>query len=720
MSGLGRDEGTEPEVRGTHNELSGTVGGSAVQIGHVGGDVNVVAGSSALPVTVPHEVPVSLPGFVNREDERSQAGGLLDPDAKGPALIAVFTGLPGVGKTATAQCVVGENEGAYAGGELFVDFARLRDRGGTAVSDGLADCLRALGVDDRVMPPTLAGRANLYRTRTKSTPVLVMLDDVAEPAEVAPFVPTAPGSAVLVTSNRQLSELLLDDAAVVPIDPLHDVAGADLLTALCGKQRQSAEPEALGELAALCGGLPIALRVAAARLRSHPSLRVSDLVAEIASDDSGLSAFELSGAGQVASVFTASYRDLPVGAARLYRRLGLLPGPDFTAELAAALDGGEPAEERRLLGFLVEANLVTDGGTGRYRLHSLVRRHARGCASEDEPEESRATTLRRAVRYLLRYAAFADLAVMGAGRLRITSHEELLAGVPNPFEGENAKVRALDWLDTERPNLMAVLRVAVDQGWHRQAWQLAEAMTALYVNRRYLEDWIESTRLGVTAAQLDQAPEAVARLRSFVSRALTDLGDLTSARAALDESLPIAQESGHRRLEASVWELIGRYHDEQAHESGRAVEAYQRARELFDQAEDKRGSAFVQYFLGRSQDCEAGSEQALHTLQRALELIREVPDQRMAGRALASIGTAHAHLGDYASAVSTLDEAIADLAAGNDIYYEAQAREALAEVAERMGDRALQQENLQRALEIHATFGSPRVHDLQAALARMA
>jgi tetratricopeptide (TPR) repeat protein len=728
VSNLGHEDEPESKVQGAHNDLSGTVWGPALQIGQVSGNVTV-GDAAARVVMVPHEVPASLPGLVDREAERRRVRELLTPETRGVVRIAVLTGLPGVGKSTTARQVVEETAGGFAGGELYVDFAQLRDDSGTAVSTGLADCLHALGVNHAVMPPTLTGRQNQFRTCTNNKAVLVVLDDVVEAAEVAPFVPQAPGSVVLVTSDSRLSELVLEEAAMVPIEPLNEPAARELLTAVCGQHRAEAEPEAVGEVLGLCEGLPAALRVAGARLRGHPSLSVAELVAEITAEDSGLKAFDYpekrEKRGEVSRVFTACYRHLPVAAACLYRWLGWLPVQDFTGELVAALGGeGEAAEQRRLLGLLVEANLVRDDGAGRYRLHSLARRHARGCAEEDEPEDSRAQVSERVVEFFLRRAAFADRAVLGEGRLRIGSHEQLISQLPDPFDGEPAA--ALDWLDAERSNLLATARIAVKERWYRETWQLVEAMTALYVNRRYLEDWIEATRLAVTAARLDEAPKARARLQSFVSRAFTDLGDLDSAWAELEESLPIAQESADRRLEASVWELIGRWHDahartqeDQAPSRSRAVEAYHRALELFTEEGDQRGYAFVLYFLGQSLHA-AGSDEALPTLQRARTLIHMVGDQRMEGRALASIGTAHASCGEHTLAAATLREAIDILSAGEHVYYEAQACEALATVAESLGDRELQRENLRRALEIHVRLGSPRIEELHAALARLA
>ncbi|WP_243788001.1 NB-ARC domain-containing protein [Saccharopolyspora gloriosae] len=684
------------------NSVSGTAAGPVVQTGAHYGDTYI----GATPVRVPREIHPLTIEFVNRERERTRTRELLaHSDGTSGSKIVMLTGLPGVGKSATARHVAGEL-GAYPGGELFVDFAKLRGPDGAAVSDALADCLRSLGVQDKVMPSTLAGRAGLYQTWTSESPVLVLLDDVAEPAEVAPFVPKAPGSSVLVTSNRRLSELLLDEASVVEIAPLGDAAGSELMQAMCGVRRAEQEPAAMRELAGLCGGFPEMLRIMAAALREHPSLRVAELVEENHADGS-----------QLTSPFNVAYRMLPAEPAGLYRRLGLLPVGEFDLELVRAV-ADAPARARRELVALLDAHFVVDDGNGRYRMHDLVRAHARACAERQDSAESRADAVRRIVRHCLHRAAFADLAMLGPGRLRITDHAELLAGQEQPFTGERAKQDATSWMDTERATLAAVLRSAVDGGLHREAWQLAEAMTALYVNRRYLLEWVAATDLGVRAAELDESPDAVARLRSFVSRAFTDLGELDRARAELDAALPVAQRLGRPRLLASVWELVGRYGDATG-DGARATEAYGQALELFTAAEDLRGRAFVTYFLGCSQDADGGSRQALETLREALRLIREVPDERMAGRALTGIGAAHARLGEHHAATEALHEAISVLTAGEDHYYAAQAREKLAEVAAASGDVALQRENLRGALAVYESLGSPRVARVRAELAQL-
>jgi hypothetical protein len=242
--------------------------------------------------------------FVNREVELAAVARMVAGHAAGPSRIAVCTGLPGVGKSALVRKVVEEHRGAFPGGELLVEFGAA-DAGGISVGDALASCLLALGVAESVMPSALSDRVGLYRTRTAALPTLVVLDDVADPAQVTPLVPSAPGSLVLVTSTARLTELRLDGAELVDVAPLDDVSGARMLRELCGP-RVDAEQAALRSLVRECGGLPVALRAAAARLLGRRSLAVDQLVTEIAAERHGY--FPARGQDSTTAVFSLIYR----------------------------------------------------------------------------------------------------------------------------------------------------------------------------------------------------------------------------------------------------------------------------------------------------------------------------------------------------------------------------------------------------------------------------
>ncbi|MHA7958452.1 hypothetical protein ACX9I7_11925 [Streptomyces sp. L500] len=663
------------------------------------------------PVTVPHQVPPSTPRFVNRVDELADMDGWLDPDAGGPPRIAVLSGLPGVGKSTTARRWAETARGRYPGGELYVDFAELRGPtgGGADVSAGLARCLRALGVEDRYLPATLGELAGLYRSRTAEQGVLVVLDDVTHPAHVSALLPAAPGSAVLATSGRRLGELVLDGARLLPLDPLDADSGSRLLAELCGPARIAAEPEAAARLVEGCGGLPVALHLAAARLLTHRRLTVAALAAELEAESGGLAALSLDPANGMSALLGIACRDLPADALRLYRRLGLLPGRGFDAETAAAADGSDPATARRLLDVLDAASLLEDAVRDRHRLHDLVRRHARDRAESDEPAAEREAALGRIVDHYTVRAAFADRAVMG-NRLRITDHDELLTGHEDPFTGPGARDTALDWLEAERADALAVLRAAAAHGLDRRAWQLAESLTALYLHHRHLADWIESGTLGAAAAARTGDRAAEARLRSLLSRPLMDTGAHDRAREELETATVLADASGHPVLRASVREFSGRYWDR--YDPARAVRVYEDSLALNVAADEPRGAALARFFMGGALIASGDREAGLAALTASYEALSALGDVRMAGRALAALGR---HAGS-AEALERAAEMLRETRAG---HYEAEVREELAGLLERSGDAQAARGHLSRAVELLAAGGSPRAGELRERLSAL-
>lgn len=481
------------------------------------------------------------------------------------------------------------------------------------------------------------------------------------------------------------------------VEPLDDEHGAALVVRLSRRAVDPGHPD-LAVLVRQCDGLPVALKAAAARLRRQPGLTIPALTEEIA----------LTGHDTLTAVFATSYGRLPPEQAAMFRCAGILPGPDFTNKIAAVATDTQPSECRRLLEELVEANLLDQAATGRFRLHGLLRRYARDRAHAEEGTAV-AATQRRAAEHLLELAAYADLRVLGPLRFRCTDHETLLPDPNNPFADKGS---ALGWLDAERATLLATMHLAQQHGWHELGWQLAEAASALYVEHRYLVDWTESGELGAMAARLAGNPEAEARLRSFASRAWSDLGQLDRAHRELEIALPLAESATNPRLLASVWEMYGRYYDHQG-DHGRAADAYRLAIELFASVPDRRGVAFVSMFFGLSQDAAGEPERALDTLRQAVELIREVDTGRMPGRALTALGQVASRLGRDKEARAALDEAVRVLQACGNTFYEAQAQEALADLVLRAGDRDGARASLTRQRDLFAELGSPDIAAVQ-------
>ncbi|OMI37596.1 NB-ARC domain-containing protein [Streptomyces sparsogenes] len=733
-----------PDVPGAPNGLGAPNGPDAPDVPDVP-DVPDGPDASDRP-----DAPDGLGGPGGRNGAVAPGGpdGSGGPAGAGSPRIALLSGLPGVGKRATVRRWVERARDRFPGGQLYVDFARLRREGaaGGDVSEGLRHCLRSIGVAEEYLSGDLAELTAHYRSHSAERRVVVVLDEVSEPAQVRALIPKAPGSVVLATSRDRLGELVWDGARLLPVEPLSADSGRRLLARLCGEDRVRAEPEAAARLVEWCGGLPVALYVVAARLAVHRRLTLSALAAELADENRRLAGLSMTGErgmggprmggprmgdsrpGEehtVSAVFTVAYRDLPQDVARLYRLLGACPGRSFDTGGAAAVGGLPASAVTPLLDALERASLLDVGEDGRYRLHDLVRLHARDLAGAEEREAA----LARAMEYQLTGAAFADRAIMG-WRLRIADHEERMrrAG-PDPFDrnrsgGEgDGREAALAWLEAERADALAVLRAAAAHGgMDRQTWQLAEALTALYLHHRHLADWIESGELGAEAAARDGQPAAEARLRAVLSRPLMDLGEFERARQQLDTAILRADEAAaatpeDRRLtllRGSVQEFSGRYWDR--FDPSRAAEAYAAARALSAEAGEERGVAIALYFLGCSQSATGRHEEGLATLRDADERLRGLGDVRMAARAQAAIGVAYEALGRTAEAVEALEEAARALRDRNATHYEAQALETLADIAARTGDTASLRRHLRRAVEIHESGGSPRAPELRARL----
>lgn len=590
----GEREAADRAAATVSNDLStSTVHGPVVQAGSVHGiTFNYRMEQGPTAGARPDQVPRAPRAFVNRDAEIAALDELFADGGTGEAdcAIGVISGLPGIGKTAAACRWAHLNRSRFPDGQLFVDFTALREGAGADVSEAVAVCLRSLGVTDQYMPGRLAERVGLYRSLSAQRRMLVLLDDVTRPAHVTALLPHGPGSALLATSTQRLGDLAADGAALLPLEPLAQTSALELLARLCGPGRVAAEPEAAAELARLCGGLPIVLRVAAGRLHTRGSLTIAALVAELADEHGRLNPLGTPSDDEehtVSAALRLVYRDLPADASALYRILGSLPGRTFDTAVAGVAAGLSCEAARRLLDVLDAASLLETTEDGRYRLHDLVRLHALNELRESDPPETERQAVGRVIGHYLVLTALADLTIR-SDRLRITDVRALTAGAANPFaDAADPAADALRWLEAERPNIMAALRAAARYGFDRPAWQLAEPLTVLFLHHRHLADWRESLTIGAEAAARDGQAAVEARLRSLLSRPLLDLGRDDLAQAELATAERLAESTGNLLLRASVQEFLGRYW--QAHDLGKAVAAFQRSLALNAEVGDRRG-----------------------------------------------------------------------------------------------------------------------------------
>ncbi|HEY4024590.1 MAG TPA: BTAD domain-containing putative transcriptional regulator [Pseudonocardiaceae bacterium] len=354
----------------------------------------VVAGTVPAEAPVSRGTPNSLPAdkvdFTGRTHERDV---LLDID---PSPVRVIDGMAGIGKTTFAVHVAHELNAAYPDAALFIDLHAHSDRyPPMAPADALDALLRMLGVPSQQIPESLDERAARWRAELAGRKALLVLDNASEAAQVRPLLPGSPDCLVLITSRRRLAAL--DGAKGLSLDTLPPEDALTLFTGMVGAERVRAEPEATGELLGRCGYLPLAIRIVGARLRARSSWSIVDMLGRLA-DRPRRSGELVTGDRSVSAAFALSYRQLAEPERRLFRLLGLYPGPDLDGRLAAALAGVDLDTAEATLEGLVDAHLLEPVGPDRYRFHDLLRDHARELAERTDSAAERIAAINRAVR----------------------------------------------------------------------------------------------------------------------------------------------------------------------------------------------------------------------------------------------------------------------------------------------------------------------------------
>ncbi|GAB3450525.1 NB-ARC domain-containing protein [Actinophytocola sediminis] len=464
-------------------------------------------------------------------DMRGRAGELawLRSEAEGTVVVV---GPPGVGKTALAVSA------AHASAERFPDGAlavELRGADGEPVAAGVAvdRLLRALGVPAGRIPAAKDEQANLLKALVAPKRMLVLLDDATDEAQVRPLLATGPAGLTLITCRQALAGL--DAVHRVWLEPLGEPDARGLLVGIVGADRVAAEPAAAAELIELCGQLPLAVRIVGNRLATRPHWRLAYMAEQLRDERARLASLS---AGDLAlrPSFEVSYRRLSPAARIVFRRLTVIPGTEFGAELAAVAIGDPLSGVAVHLEELADASLLAPTPvSGRFQFNDLLRIFAgERLAAEETPETGR--QCRDAVlTHLLERAT-------AAARLFLTDAPADEQGL---FPSRSA---AEDWLVREKPNWTAAQRVAAALGWHREVVDLAHAMHWLSDNRIPEQPWDEIYRLGLAAARaLGDAVDEATLLNQLGWAHYMCLGDVEAARARHSEALAIARRVGDRR-----------------------------------------------------------------------------------------------------------------------------------------------------------------------------
>jgi DNA-binding SARP family transcriptional activator len=592
----------------------------------------ILRGEVEPPVTrtpEPAQLPADVPAFAGREEHLDR----LDEHVGRRPAVAI-SGTAGVGKTTLAVHWAHRARHAFPDGQFYVNL-RGFDPGGQAMdpADALRGFLDALDVSPQRIPVGLDAQAALFRSLLTGRRILVVLDNARDTGQVRPLLPGSPGCLALITSRNQLTGMIAAGTAhPVVLGVLTWEEARRLLAARLGPLRVAAEPDAVDDIIDRCAHLPLALTIVAARAATNPRFPLAALAAEL---HAGLDVLDGGDpASDVRSVFSWSYRQLSPAAARMFRLLGLHPGPDIGAAMATSLAGRRAGP---LLAELARAHLLTEHVPGRYAFHDLLRNYAAELAAETEDaDEARLRLLDHAVHS-------AHTAARGHN-----SHRDPIVLAPaRPGVTPEEPADALTWFTAEHAVLLAVHRMAADHGFDTHTWQLAWTMSDYLDLQGHWLDWVDTQRAAVAATHrlADRRHEAVA----------------------------------HRTLARG------------SHRLGRTDEAHlhlRHALRLFDELGDQLGQGQVHHALAVLAEGRGDHRQGLDEITRALAVFREIGNRDLEANAVNGIGWFHALLGEHGQALTCCEQALAIQQETGNRYDEGSTWDSLGYIHQRIGDHA--------------------------------
>jgi DNA-binding SARP family transcriptional activator/tetratricopeptide (TPR) repeat protein len=706
---LVRELGIEPgpELRQLHQRI-------------LTGDPELIAPAAQVPAGVPRQLPAAVPHFAGRQGELAALTALLKPPggaahAHAAVVISAIGGTAGVGKTALAVHWAHRAARWFPDGQLYVNLRGYDPGQPIPAADALAGFLRALGVPGQQIPAELDERAARYRSVLSGRRVLVVLDNASDVEQVRPLLPGTPACMAVVTSRDALAGLIARDGAMrldLDLLPLHDAV--TLLRSLAGR-RADEEPEAAAALAAQCARLPLALRIAAELAAARPATPLAELAGELAGQQQRLDLLDAAGDDRTAirAVFSWSYQNLSQPAARLFRLLGLHPGPDVTVRAASSLASTTPARARRLLDELARAHLLTEQVPGRFGCHDLLRAYAIDQAAATGSPTGRRAALSRLLDYYLHTAAAAD-------RLLYPLRRQIALTAPRPGVTPDdlaSHGQALAWLDAEHRGLLAAISLAAGNGYHVHAWQLAFSLETFFYRRGHWQDWAATQHTALAAAHRLGDRYAQTLAHSGVANAQIQAGRPAEALSHLASALRLREEAADLYGQARVHLYAGRALESQ----GRYREALARSRQALRLAQTAGPSA-------KSAQAEALNQVgwdlaklgryplALRYCQRAVALGQQLGNKHQQPPALDSLAYVHRHLGHHAEAADCYRRAVELF---DELGYRSQKAETLAYAGEAYhadGNLAAARRAWEQALAILDDLHHPDAEHLRAKL----
>lgn len=638
-------------------------------------------------------LPRDTPHFVGRGKDLEAIDSVAGQAGAGRPVVIAIDGMPGVGKTALAIRAAHSIAPGYPDGQLFVDM-----RAGEPASL-LLELLRLLGVPGERVPLDLAGRSALWRATVSGRRLLIVLDDASEAEQVRAMLPGTGRSAVVVTSRRRLVDL--GPALGISLDGLPANDCAELFRRV--SERSVPDGGELADLTALCGNLPLAIRIAASRLRHRPSWTVTNMVGRLSAQAERLTELS-SGSYSVSAAFLVAYDQLDEAHQRMFRLLGVHPGAVLERFAAAALAGPAAGSVREVddrLQHLVDEHLVEEPRHGAYRQHDLARLFAQEVAAGPELRSERAEAERSIVEYYLMVAFVANKIINPLAGDVVPDKALPTDRMPhlNNVDG------AFEWLEANRSSLRAAVELAYEREWHRPCWQLAASLGHFYNLRGYGDDWLATHEMARQAADRCADWRAEAMIESGLAGAHWRMGDYDAALRSIERALALRDHPGEpgddaglaraRNNHGMMLHYVGRY--------GEALDSYDAARDLFHRLGDALGEAGVLNNTSISWQHMGKPAEAIAVLQEGLTLLdRAASGGKAGGGAILQYrGMLTGNLGGMLRKTGRTDEAVAHLEEAVRLRRESGATSATASALNDLASAYRSVGRLGKALDLH-------------------
>jgi transcriptional regulator with XRE-family HTH domain/tetratricopeptide (TPR) repeat protein len=668
------------------------------------------------PFLPPAQLPADVADFTGRRQEVEELTALLGAAdyALGAVVVLVVTGAAGIGKSALV--VHGAHRAAprFPDGQLYLN---LRGSGAQPMTPGeaLARFLRDLGDDPAGLPADESERANRYRSLLAGRRVLVVLDDVRDAAQVRPLLPGTVGSAVLVTSRRSMPDL--ESARLIDLDTLNDTEALALFARIIGRIRAAAEPGACHEAVTACGGLPLAIRIAAARLAARPSWSIAYLAARLRDERKRLDEL-VAGDLAVRASFMVSYASLrgcSGGASdaldRAFRLLALARGPDVSLPAAAALLGVPQDRGQADLELLVDHHLLRSWQPGRYRFHDLLRVYAGERVEAEEDAAARAEAVRRMLSWYLHTAA-AACRLVNPHR----THIDLGPAAPGTdVLSFGSYAEALAWLDAEHANLLTAVDQASGQGEHEIAWKLSHTLWDLFNLRGRIGDWLTSHKIGLASARTLGDRVAEKCMLANLAGNYLHLGQPEPALDCVRQILAISRELGDSEAIGIALVNLG----VALTELGRPDEAMEPLQEGLCQLRSighRNGEAVALCGIGAIYGMRGNFTDALSHYQQGLRVLREINNVVGVGESLVEMSTLRLKLGQLDVVILEATEAVEISRNSGSRRSEARALAVLGQAYRRCNSPEQARRCWLDALAIFADIGHPQAGEVAADL----